>query len=263
MSNAFVPPSIELTAFHCPSCGVLAAQTWHEVDAYLIDRKDRVPTIASHEWIEQVAIDPKLDAEDRDKLIAKIGDLLSKVVSVKDRKDANYTRISVENVHVANCYNCDRCSLWVHDRLIHPALLAGDLPNPDMPSDIALDFREAQSIVNFSPRGSAALLRLCIQKLCIELGEKGKRIDDDIAALVKKGLNPIVQKSLDVVRVVGNDSVHPGSMDMKDDAATALKLFKLVNLIVEQMISLPKSINELYDGLPEAKRQAIDSRDGR
>lgn len=132
-----------------------------------------------------------------------------------------------------------------------------------MPPDVVQDFEEARGIVNESPRGAAALLRLCIQKLCKALGEKGRNIDDDIASLVKKGLNPIVQKSLDVVRVIGNEAVHPGTIDLKDDRATALQLFKLVNLIAEQMITLPKSISTIYDSLPEEKRKAIDRRDAK
>ena len=40
---------------------------------------------------------------------------------------------------------------------------------------------------------------------CGHLGESGKNINDDIAALVKKGLNLMIQQSLDVVRVIGNE----------------------------------------------------------
>ena len=101
-----------------------------------------------------------------------------------------------------------------------------------------------------------------MQKLCKHLGEKGKNIDADIAALVKKGLNPVVQQSLDIVRVVGNESVHPGTIDLNDDRETALRLFDLVNAITEQMISHPKKVQELYSKLPESKREAIEKRDG-
>jgi hypothetical protein len=80
--------------------------------------------------------------------------------------------------------------------------------------------------------------------------------------LVKKGLNPLVQQSLDIVRVIGNEAVHPGVIDLKDDRDTALRLFELVNAIVEQMISHPKAVNEMYARLPEAKRKAIKARDG-
>lgn len=104
------------------------------------------------------------------------------------------------------------------------------------------------------------MLRLSIQKLCASLGEKGKNIDDDIASLVTKGLNPLVQKSLDVVRVIGNEAVHPGVIDLKDDRDTALRLLDLVNVITDQMISHPKTIEQMYGKLPEEKRKAIEVR---
>lgn len=132
-----------------------------------------------------------------------------------------------------------------------------------LPPDIAQDYDEARAILNLSPRGAAALLRLAVQKLCIHLGEKGIRIDDDIASLVKKGLSPLVQRSLDVVRVIGNEAVHPGEMNMRDDQATALRLLDLVNLISDQMISHPKAVDDLYSKLPPGKLKAIDRRDDR
>ena len=88
---------------------------------------------------------------------------------------------------------------------------------------------ESRTILDLSPRGAAALLRLCIQKLCKQLGQPGKNINDDIAALVKAGLDPKIQKALDIVRVIGNECVHPGTMDLRDDREIAAKLFVLVN----------------------------------
>jgi Domain of unknown function (DUF4145) len=106
------------------------------------------------------------------------------------------------------------------------------------------------------------LLRLAIQKLCAALGEKGNNINEDIASLVDKGLNPLVRKALDAVRVIGNEAVHPGELDLKDDRDTAIKLFELVNIIAEQMISIPKHVDEVYAKIPEEKKKAIDKRDG-
>jgi hypothetical protein len=95
----------------------------------------------------------------------------------------------------------------------------------------------------------------------MHLGLKGKNIDDDIAELVKRGLDTRIQKALDIVRVVGNDAVYPGAIDLRDDKSTAVELFTLVNLIVETMIAQPKHIERMYDALPASKREAIEKRD--
>ncbi len=63
-----------------------------------------------------------------------------------------------------------------------------------------------------------------------------------------------------VVRVVGNDAVHPGALDLRDDRAAAERLFGLVNLIVERMISYPKHVEALDGSLPETKRDEIERR---
>jgi hypothetical protein len=159
------------------------------------------------------------------------------------------------------CEHCGEASVWLHDRMIYPDVEGGPAPNPDLPDDIRRDYVEAQSIVGRSPRGAAALLRLCIQKLCAYLGEKGKDLNADIANLVKKGLPPAVQQALDAVRVIGNEAVHPGQMDLRDDRQTAEALFQLVNLVAQRMISEPKAVQAVYEGLPQAARDAIDKRD--
>ncbi|MEJ2122307.1 MAG: DUF4145 domain-containing protein [Alphaproteobacteria bacterium] len=151
----------------------------------------------------------------------------------------------------------------MHDRLVWPRQGTAPIPNPDTPDDVRDDYDEASAILDASPRGAAALLRLGIQKLCKHLGEPGKNINDDIASLVKKGLDPRIQKALDVVRVVGNNAVHPGQIDLKDDRATAEKLFGFVNIIVEAMISQPKHVEAAYNKIPESVRKAIEERDGK
>ena len=83
----------------------------------------------------------------------------------------------------------------------------------------------------------------------------------DIAALVADGLDPRVQQVLDIVRVVGNNAVHPGQIDLRDDRATAEMLFGFLNVIAEKTISVPKRIEEVYGALPEDARDAIAKRD--
>ena len=147
--------------------------------------------------------------------------------------------------------------------MIYPLHSAAEAPNQDLPQEIQEDYEEARLIANFSPRGAAALLRLSVQKLCKHLGEPGKNINTDVASLVAKGLPPKVQEALDSVRVIGNDAVHPGSIDLRDDRETVLKLFKLVNFIAAKMITEPKEIADLYSGLPADKLAGIAQRDSR
>ncbi len=159
--------------------------------------------------------------------------------------------------------NCQQECLWMDGKMVVPDMEGIPYPNDDLSDEIKGDYMEARSILSRSPRGASALLRLGLQKLCKQLGEPGKDINTDIASLVKKGLRPSIQKALDIVRVTGNESVHPGVLDMKDNREVALKLFELVNLIAEVMVSEPKRVEDLYDKvIPEEKKKAIAGRDG-
>ncbi len=63
------------------------------------------------------------------------------------------------------------------------------------------------------------------------------------------------------MRVIGNNAVHPGELDLRDDKETALALFELLNMIVEVMITQPKKVDEIYEKLPEGAKEAIERRD--
>jgi hypothetical protein len=136
------------------------------------------------------------------------------------------------------------------------------MPLADMPDDVKADFLEARSVFDISPKSAAALLRLALQKLMPYLGEKGKDLNTDIGNLVRKGLPVEVQKSLDTLRVIGNNAVHPGQIDLNDNnKAMAGTLFGLLNFVVERMITQPKALEKLYDSLPASNLDAIAKRD--
>ncbi|AKI00411.1 protein of unknown function (DUF4145) [Hoeflea sp. IMCC20628] len=134
--------------------------------------------------------------------------------------------------------------------------------NEDCPDSVLPFLEEARNVYPKSARCAAAMLRLAMQQLCIELGEKGKNINDDIGSLVKKGLDPRITKALDIVRIVGNGAVHPGEINFADNDETVLELFKLIDVITTAMISQPKKIDELFEKLPEGPREAVKKRDG-
>lgn len=168
----------------------------------------------------------------------------------------------VNSLQYVVCTHCRGYSLWKDGVLIEPETAPAPLPNADLPDDIKTDYQEARAIIAKSPRGAAALLRLCVQKLCKHLGQAGKDLNADIAALVKEGLNPTVQRSLDIVRVIGNEAVHPGQIDLRDQAETAIQLCYLTNIIAQTMITQPKTVEALYQQLPASKREQIEKRDG-
>lgn len=168
--------------------------------------------------------------------------------------------VSDAPLKVSVCENCGDNCLWVGKHYIFPDRGNAPRPNTDMPTEVRADYQEAARIYDKSPRGAAALLRLAIQKLMVSLGQPGKNINDDIAALVVKGLPSQIQQALDVVRVTGNNAVHPGQLDA-NDTQVAEQLFPLVNVIVEYQISLPARIQEMYNALPNGAKAAIEKRD--
>jgi hypothetical protein len=253
------PPSARKTAFDCPYCGAFTTQHWFRGCADSIENNG-IPFIPDEEARKEFAAAQDIPIEEREKILKWFQKMGYGLVFL-DTSRSSFGRLVANNLFLSKCYNCDELAVWVHDRLIFPSQKSGICPNPDLPVDIISDFEEAREILGASPRGAAALLRLGIQKLCKNLGEKGKSIDDDIRALVSKGLNPIVQKSLDIVRVIGNEAVHPGTIDLKDDRQTAIELLGLINIIADQMITQPKKVDELYMALPESKRKAIEERD--
>jgi len=160
------------------------------------------------------------------------------------------------------CGVCRKPSFRQAQSLVWPQALTAHAPAEDCPEDVKLDYDEARNIFGGSPRASAALLRLAIQKLCVHLNQRGKDLNADIGELVKTGLPVKIQQALDIVRVTGNNAVHPGEIRIDDDPTIALNLFYLVNVIVENMITQPRQIAEKFGALPDRAREQIARRDG-
>jgi hypothetical protein len=260
MASKHVPPSITSVSFSCPHCAAHAHQVWSKTLAQRIDEKG-TPHRPDSELLHWARFDSNLSPAMREKIAANIERSMRGEVFIQDVEDDGYKKRELVNVSVSSCYSCDKQSVWISDRVVYPPLRHGVEPNSDLPDEIIRDYEEARSIVDLSPRGAAALLRLAIQKICIFLREPGKNIDDDIASLVKKGLDSRVQKALDIVRVIGNEAVHPGQMDLRDDRDIATELFGLVNIIANIMISQPKAIDTMYSSLPASKLKGIADRD--
>lgn len=176
--------------------------------------------------------------------------------------DISYFSLLLQDSYtISQCQHCNKESIWLEEKMIYPKVMIVSEPNEDLSQEIKKDYIEAASILNDSPRASAALLRLALQKLCKELGGKGENVNDDIGNLVKEGLNPLVQKSLDSLRITGNNAVHPGEINLEEDPSKVVKLFELINFIADKMMTEPKKVESFYDNLPENKRKQVEVRD--
>lgn len=182
-------------------------------------------------------------------------------------KDTSFVRGMDHDIVGARCSKCQKISLWNEDKMVFPSSSTVEIPNEDMPESVQELYNEAREIVNKSPRGAAALLRLALDKLCDEvcLDCKTKRnINEKIKLLVEYGLPKRLQQAFDFVRVTGNDAVHDlGSINIQDNHEIATALFGLLNLIVEKMITEDNQINEYYNSIPQNLRDSIEKRDNK
>jgi hypothetical protein len=169
---------------------------------------------------------------------------------------------------LGTCQHCQLDTVWKVNKenvrdvsMVYPHQVNAPAIHEDLPEVCRTDFQEARLTLGVSPRGAAALLRLCLQKLLGCIGGKGEHIDTDIKTLVAAGLDPHIQQALDVIRVTGNNAVHPLDMDPEDVVENVPVLFEMINLIVDERISRQKNINERFARLPEKARLAIEKRD--
>ncbi|MDA0780994.1 MAG: DUF4145 domain-containing protein [Rickettsiales bacterium] len=274
MEKNYTAPNVDKTSFHCPHCGTKAPQLWLDCYGEEVPTDDGLPYVITLKKTEKMIEDFKssdnggiiFEEDDlkhlREKAINAEGeDFCFRSLDSKNSRRCNY---SFENIFFSVCQelSCKKAALWVHDRLIIPASCVEEPPNDDMPDKIKVIYNEAREIHNCSPRASAALLRLCCEMLCDDLDAKGQTLNGKIGDLVYRGMDNRVQKALDVVRFVGNDSVHPGQIDLSDNLDVSHTLFVLVNEIVQEMISKPKRLNKIYEEkLPQSVKEGIEKRD--
>ncbi|MEH7299371.1 DUF4145 domain-containing protein [Neobacillus drentensis] len=147
--------------------------------------------------------------------------------------------------------------------MVYPNNLNVEPPNPDMPAEVQDLYNEARSIAALSVKSAAALLRLALEKLLVYFGAQIGTIDMMIQDLIEKGVitpNGSVRKALDSLRLIGNSAVHTTSINLTEDPRMAPALFKVINFVVEKIITEEKEMEEIYALVPESKRGSLDFR---
>lgn len=235
-------PTLASLSFKCMHCEIVAQQRWHRVGLSGESSQTNILSFAMTNLSEGTHL---------------AGD----ATIVWSGTSSNYS--GLKRFTAAVCSNCEGLSLWLVDRCIFPIKSTAPAPSPDLPPEAATDYEEAARVLPYSPRAATALLRLCTEKLLGSLLQRSDRIDNMIGDMVKLGISPMLQEAMDVLRVTGNEAVHPGQMEDIDDLGTALSMFGLVNLIVDQMITQPKHVGQLFANLPAGKRAAIQARNAK
>ncbi len=98
-----------------------------------------------------------------------------------------------------------------HTLLVYPKASGRPLPPPQVPREVAQDYREACLVLADSPKASAALSRRCLQDILREkAGVKSSSLFNEIQEVLNSGQLPsYLADDLDAVRNIGNFAAHP------------------------------------------------------
>lgn len=241
--NNFIIPEIGKDSFTCPHCNVLAQQT--------ILIKDLVVTGHNGSIIDYDIID----------------EISNNIITTRNGAGIiirqSYEEVfgpALNKFNIAVCSYCKKATIWIDEKLVIPRFIRVSPPNEDMPEKVKELYLEASQVIDISVKSAGALLRLALQCLCEELGYKGN-INSSIGEMVKDGVDIRVQKALDTIRVIGNNAVHPGEINVNERREDILQLFSFLNYIVKSLISDKKIIDDLFNSLPDNVLKGIENRD--
>lgn len=240
-----IQPSLKEEAFNCPRCGVLCPHKHYEVERSRVEYKYDIHLI-------EIKSDEK-------RFSGKPSFVEPSYTSAGERGN----RRRPWDLYITLCNHCHEYTVWENQNIIFPFETTITEAAADMPVEVKSIYEEAQLVYQYSPRASAALLRLAIETLIPELdfAIKKDKLFNMIGMLVEEDIPIHVQKGLDSLRYYGNKGIHTAEIDMQDDRETVVFLFKLCNIIVEELISKKKEINDFYEVLPELFRSSVDNRD--
>lgn len=243
-------PKYRSEKFVCPHCGIASQQKWFDAESAV----SIVNAIISATYFDYRT---KIQGYKQEAIVEFV-----QVLSQDNKR--NMAKFVPQGFSVASCSSCPNPSLWINRELVYPKKANIPTPNSDLSDKIKDLYGEASSIFAESPKGATALLRLALQILLKDVGKTGKNINNDIKELVESGLSPKIQQALDLLRVVGNNAVHPGQIDLDDNKEVAMKMFHLLNFIAEELITKPKELDFLYSEIiPPETREHIAQRDAK
>ena len=164
----------------------------------------------------------------------------------------------LEGLTISLCSHCKEKILWYEGNIIFPRKMTAPVPSEDAPQKIKEIYIEAGEVFIDSPRASGALMRVALEQLLQEVLGNDSKLNENVNELKKAKIPEQLIKALSILRVNGNDIMHTGEIKIFEKKEDALYLFDLFNMIVEELITRPKKLNESYGKIPETIRKQIE-----
>lgn len=224
-----VEPEVMKAAYVCPYCEVHAQQLWQAV------------VVGTGEYSRH----PK---EDVHKLGAEEGLGL---------KEGTHRIIGPQRtgmwVGLCTNWDCRKETLWVGGEMVVPRRKTGPVAHEDMPEEVRKLYEEAREIAEASPGAAAAVLRKAAEKLCNDLVGEEIYFHDAVKKLYEdRRIHTRTKETLDKVRKVGNKGAHPSeAIDFNERRDVPPWLMMMINMIVEETITVPQHQEEVWNSLPE------------
>jgi hypothetical protein len=252
MNSQNMEPQLGAESFSCPHCNAVAHQDW-----YSLFLKPENATEVVVLTLEALML---AKGSESDQFVQRLKD---NVLAYEYQEHPRNLKVKLLNLHVSRCYNCKGFTVWVRDRLVFPIKgnepldiieadfrqveedvqeLEDNVPESDEHVQASVeeveeaseDFEEAAAILNKSPRGAAALIRICIQNMMPLMKETGKNLDENISSLVRKGLEVEIQQAMDVLQVIRRNPGQDSDVDLRDETAIATRMLESLNEILER-----------------------------
>jgi hypothetical protein len=241
-SSADRAPAPGRRRFTCPRCGAFADQWWTDVGY-----TDEVNNEFCQLERRQLPVTPPEDMAEMTAVLQRAGESLWKA---------------------AHCASCERWSMWYRHQMVFPTRRVGSPAHADMPAEVLELYEEAAEVAAVSRRAGAAFARVMVERL-IKILDPGAsptaKLHQRIARLKSRVSTPLGQM-LDVVRVTGNGAVHVDdqpddlvimALDDQEGPALLELLLETANDLVDELITRPKIVGDLWDKLPEAVKAQI------
>ena len=227
MDSHEVEPQLGAESFSCPHCNAVAHHDWFSLFLKPENATDVVVLIPENVTVSML-VQGESEGDDTKEADQFVERLRKNELTYVYQKHSQSIKVKMANLHVSGCPSCNGFALWVGGRLVFPY-------NVERTRHLVeQDFEDAAAILNQSPRGATALMRVCIQKFVPLLKQDGHYLNDYISSLVRKALELEIRQSMEVLQVLRNDPGQPSNLETQEDKEMALRFVDSLKAILER-----------------------------